>query len=68
MKKTDIIRGFKLELKSLEEAKKISNMDYHHGKMDQIKSLIRDFQHPLHIQKYKGLLKRLPSRELKLVE
>ncbi|MBU8901785.1 MAG: hypothetical protein KOO69_03515 [Victivallales bacterium] len=46
MKKADVIRELKADLKDLENAKIIENLDYHRGKMDMLKSLIRDFQRP----------------------
>lgn len=46
MKKADLIRELKLDLKELEKSKIVDNIDYHRGKMDMLKSLIRDFQRP----------------------
>lgn len=68
MKKSDIIRGLKSELKSLEDAKSVRNIDYHRGKMDQLRSLIKDFNSPTGCEKFKGLINRLPSRELRIIK
>jgi len=67
MKKSDIIRGLKAELKDLQEVKGVSNTDYHQGKMDQLKSLIFDFNHPVGIQKLKDTVSILPSHELRIL-
>ncbi len=66
MKKSDIIRGLKAELKDLKEAKAVSNIDYHRGKIDQLKLLIEDFDDIMQGQTFK--LKRLPSRELRVIK
>ncbi len=66
MKKADIIRGLKADLSELEEAKGFENIDYQRGKIDQLRSLIKAFQHPVEIDRYKGMLMRLPSRAFKI--
>ncbi len=66
MKKADIIRGLKADLKTLEEAKSVSNIEYHRGRMDQLRDLINSLNHPQGVQRYQGLLRILPSRELKI--
>lgn len=63
MKKTDVIRGLKSELKDLINAPAVGNIDYHRGKIDQMKLIIEDFDHII-----QGSFKRLPSRELKIIK
>ncbi len=61
MNKRDIIRGLKADLKALQETKEIENYDYHRGRTDELRRLIKALQDPSGIKRYQGLLKIFPS-------